>query len=479
MLFSACPVRGRALRMGFPFLDPKGRGCSAAFPFASARGLRRKRTEADCVDSRAPFSMAHGGVRNPGLFHAGGRMKAGVGYSNGENSYSCGKAAAEAAVQTGGIRRPGLVFAFCHGNHDHRAFLGGLRSVVGDSVPVVGGSSIGVITNNDLSYERFPTGVAVLEAGGIHCRVGSAGDVNRDERAAGKKLAERFSLIEKDRLFLLFYDSIKAPSDGRGPPLLNASTPLIEGVASGLDSRIPIIGAGLLGDYGFGPTQQFCGSHVSSQSAVGVSLDIDFHVRIMHGCTPLDGVYRSITKMEGATIYELDGRPIVEVIDELYGNTEWRKSYPVALLTLGQNHGPRFGAYREDRYVNRLITGVLPDGRGVNIFEPDFECGSEIQFMLRDTGKMIESARKNSSGLMRHITEEAGRKPLFGLYIDCAGRSGGYSNTASEEAAEVQDVFNRYGVPLLGFYSGVEIAPLLRRSRGLDWTGVLLVLTGE
>jgi len=28
---------------------------------------------------------------------------------------------------------------------------------------------------------------------------------------------------------------------------------------------------------------------------------------------------------------------------------------------------------------------------------------------------------------------------------------------------------------LLGFYSGVEVAPLLGKSRGLDWTGVLLV----
>ena len=28
-------------------------------------------------------------------------------------------------------------------------------------------------------------------------------------------------------------------------------------------------------------------------------------------------------------------------------------------------------------------------------------------------------------------------------------------------------------VPLLGFYSGVEIAPLMGRAQPLDWTGVL------
>jgi len=32
---------------------------------------------------------------------------------------------------------------------------------------------------------------------------------------------------------------------------------------------------------------------------------------------------------------------------------------------------------------------------------------------------------------------------------------------------------------LLGFYSGVEIAPFLGRSRGLDWTGVLLLFVED
>jgi hypothetical protein len=63
--------------------------------------------------------------------------------------------------------------------------------------------------------------------------------------------------------------------------------------------------------------------------------------------------------------------------------------------------------------------------------------------------------------------------------IDCAGRAAQISDTLTEEAAEVQTVMNEYAVPLLGFYSGVEVAPMLGQSRGLDWTGVLLVLAEE
>ena len=243
---------------------------------------------------------------------------------------------------------------------------------------------------------------------------------------------------------------------------------------------MPIIGAGVIGDYDLSPAKQFCGSYVGNQSVVGALLAGDFkpYFRIMHGCSPLDGVYHRITKIQGSNIYELDGKPIVEMIDELFGNQDWRYHHPVDLLTIGRNFGSRFEEYKEGNYVNRLITGILPDGEAIGIFEPDFEEGTEIQFMLRDTTKMIESAKRNSAELMEQIKTE-GRKALFGMYIDCAGRTAKYLNTKIEEASEIQEVFNQYNIPLLGFYSGVEIAPLLKKSRGLDWTGVLLVLAEE
>jgi small ligand-binding sensory domain FIST len=196
----------------------------------------------------------------------------------------------------------------------------------------------------------------------------------------------------------------------------------------------------------------------------------------MHGCTPKDGIYHTITKMEGPVIYEIDEKPVVELIDDMYGNQDWRRQVPVKRLSIGVNHGEKFGEYNEKEYVNRLIAGVLPEGAGIVIFEPDLSPGTEILFMLRDSKKIIESARKNPAELMTRIKTD-GKKPVFGLYIDCAGRTASYSDTLVEEASEICKVFNQANVPLLGFYSGVEIAPLLGKSRGLDWTGVLLVLT--
>ena len=260
---------------------------------------------------------------------------------------------------------------------------------------------------------------------------------------------------------------------------MNASSPIIDGIQSILQSNVPFIGAGLVGDYQFSNTQQFCGSNVSEQSIVGAlfSGSVNVYHSVMHGCSPVDGRYRKITKMQGSVIYELDGRPIVETIDESYGDQSWREQHPLSLLTIGVNYGERF-QYQEDKYVNRLITGILPDGGGIGIFEPDLEQGMEIQFMLRDGNMMIESARNNSESLMKNINDD-GKMPVFGLYINCAGRAAEQSNTETEEAAEVQRVMNKYNTPLLGFYSGVEVAPILGKSRGLDWTGVLMVLAKD
>ena len=406
-------------------------------------------------------------------------MKIGTGYSNRKDGHLSGMAVAKSAIEKGGIQRPDVVFAFCAGQVDHEDYFRGLKNVVGDQVPILGGSAVGIITNDVLSYEDYAAGAAIIESKTFKYKEAAARGLDKDEKQAGYRLTQNLPHDKEDKLLMIFYDSVKTPAKDDLPPVLNASSPLIEGIEQALQSNVPIVGAGLVGDYDLGPTKQFCGSCVGSQSVAGVMLAGDFtpYFRIMHGCTPLSGVYHKITKIDKSIIYELDGKPIVEMIDELYGNSDWQQQRPVNLLTLGEYHGKRYEKPIEEYYVNRLITGCLPNGEGIGIFEPDFETGTEIQFMLRDTERMIESAKKNSIELMGQIKAD-GKKALFAFYIDCAGRTSGFSNTNTEEASEIQSVCNQHHLPLFGFYSGVEVAPLLHKSRGLDWTGVLVVLAG-
>ncbi len=405
-------------------------------------------------------------------------MKVGIGFDNQEDSFASGKIIAKRAVQKGGIKRAEFALAFCSTNVNAGELLKGIHEVIGKDIPVLGGSGIGIITNHLISYENYPAGLVLIEDKGIHWQIAVAEGLDECGRKVGRDLANQLSCEKSNKIFL-FYDSIKKPLGNNTPPIMNSSKPLLEGLEEELGKNIPIFGGGTVGDFNFSPTIQFAGNCVKSQCASALLLSGNFEIdfSIMHGCSPKDGIYHTITKIDGAVIHEIDNRPIVEVINEMYGNEEWQKQVPVRRLTIGINHGEKFGSeYSEANYVNRLILGVLPDKMGIIIFEPDLEVGMDIQFMLRDSQKMIESARKNSENLIRKI-QEKGRKPVWGFYIDCAGRTAMFSETVIEEAEEVQKIFNRNNIPLFGFYSGVEIAPFLHKNRGLDWTGVLTVFS--
>jgi len=404
--------------------------------------------------------------------------KIGISYGNDRDAYSLGRSSAQAALQSGGIDRADLLLAFGSGSLDLDLFYQGLRSVVGASTPIVGGSGLGVITQDHLSYEGFPAAVAAIQSDSISFAVTSAGDLDRGEAATGRKMVDDLPLCAADKLLLLFYDSIRVPASKEAPPILNSSAPLLDGVEGTLAGHVPVFGAGLVGGYDFGPTRQFCGFKSATQQAVGCLMSGDFSVyqTTMHGCIPLNGVYHKITRMQGNTIFELDGMPVVPMIDQLFGSQEWQQERPIiSNLTIGINYGERYGAPLEGYYVNRLITGVSPDGTGISMFESDLEPGQEIQFLIRDNRMMQKSVRENTPAILERVKSD-GRVPLLALYINCGGRTAAYSVTDEEEAAEVQRVMKEAGVPLLGFYSGVEIAPMLGRSRGLDWTGVLIVL---
>ncbi|MFZ1200712.1 MAG: FIST N-terminal domain-containing protein [Desulfobacterales bacterium] len=304
-------------------------------------------------------------------------MKIGIGYENLSDARLSGTRVAEEARQSGALDRPDLVLAFCSGGLSPTDFFEGLQSVFGRGVPIIGGSAVGIITQNTLSYDGHPAGALAIQSDTICCRTAAADRLNEDEKDAGRRLAQQLGYGPGDRLLLFFYDSIRQAATGPSPPVLNASAPLIEGIAETLKNDMSIFGAGLLGDYAMQSTSQFTGASVGSEMVVGMVLNGALRVyhRIMHGCTPLDGIYHRVTKAAGPCIYELDGRPIVPMIDDLYGDPAWRQKTPVDLLTIGSYHGEKYSGIEEGRYVNRLIVGTLPEGEGVCLFEPDIQEG--------------------------------------------------------------------------------------------------------
>jgi hypothetical protein len=272
-----------------------------------------------------------------------------------------------------------------------------------------------------------------------------------------------------DRALLVFYDSCKQ----QNPPMLNFATWLFEGLEVYLPKHISCAGGGLLSDMQLSVTYQFFNNEVRTQNAVAVLIGgkCSMHTTIMHGCKPAS-VYLTITRAQGPVVSEIDGRPALEVIDELLGQNHGIKWKDFSLfVTLGVNKGEKFASFDERAYANRLTLAVDEPGKSLIMFEPDLKAGDEIQLMRRsvDLGYM-------QSGIEDLQMKVNGNKPLFSFYINCAGRAKPYAGGEFEDAEEVQKAIGS-SVPFMGFYSGVEIAKVGEKLQPLDWTGVLCTIS--
>jgi hypothetical protein len=401
-------------------------------------------------------------------------VKAGVAFAENQNSFESGKRVAAEALEKVG-QTGSLVLAFCTAKHDYHACFAGIKSEVGD-VPVIGGPAIGVITSSSIGYGGYQMGVAILPDD-LTCNLAAIGGLDNGEENAGLELGRQLSLKRNpgEKLTLLFYDSVKSPPPPA--PVLNVSSSLLGGFEKGIGKEVPlIVGAGLVGSFTFDRGKLFCGTKAAAQHAVAIIIsgECSVDVKIMHGCKPMSD-YHTITKVEGPVVYEIDGKPALTVIDDLLGNQDWQRQLPLLLITLGVNHGEKYAPYNEKNYVNRLIVGIISEEKAIVLFEADFKEGTEFQFMRRSAGLMEESAERGSREVMAYL-QENNLEPFFALYIDCAGRAAAFSGAEKEEASIIQTNIGK-NVPLLGIYSGVEIAPLKGKSRGLDWTAVLLILS--
>ena len=402
--------------------------------------------------------------------------RSGVGYVDITDSLEAGRTCAEKAMGNGSLERSDFTVAFCGGNHDPINFLKAVRDVVGEST-LIGGTAVGVITNEKSSYGGYEAGVAVVSSDSMRFDAMSVGGLKESEEAAGEELGRMLAgrSDEDARAILLFYDSVKST-----PPLtVNLASQLIKGVERGLGAQhAPVLGGGMIKDYQWSGSHVFANDTAMTQHAVGVVIsgNCSVHHAISHGCEPASD-YHTITSIDGPVVKELDGRPALDVIEDIIGPGAARDWQQYSLLiTLGANYGSDpYGDFDENQYVNRLIAAANPEDGSVVLFESHFGHGERIQIMRRSNEHMLSSAREMSNDVLKSVGTS---DPFLALYIDCAGRTSGFSGAGAEEGAIIQETIGSQ-MPLLGFYSGVEIAPFMGGSRALDWTGVLIVLSED
>ncbi len=398
-------------------------------------------------------------------------MKVGVGYSDHPDSATAARQAVAAARVGSNLERCDMALLFSTASHDALVLRDAVAVAVGGQTPVVGGWSVGAITNQSFGYAGDQVGLALLEFDGARCEVFAEGDLADGEFAVGQRLGKRLAVagVLADTAVVLLYDTVDRT---RGGMRLIMATPLLEGIQQSLGFLPKLVGAGLAGDMLGTPTWQWTGSQTLQRQVLALAFSeggLCMDSAIMHGCQPATGYY-TVTRADAQTVLEIDGEPALDFVRRILGPALSPRDYGF-FVTLGVNKGNKWAAFDESSYVNRMCLKVDSKRRGLVMFEPDLVEGTQVQIMHRSVTLDYIGPR-----IERLFDGLNGRRPVFALYINCAGRAAGYAGIEDEDARIVQQaVADR--VPLLGVYTGVEVGDVLGRPTALDWTGVFCLFS--
>lgn len=395
----------------------------------------------------------------------GSSSRAGTAYADSPDTRGAAAQAARQALERCGGGEASLALCFYHGHHDPADVQQGVRDALGD-VPLLGGSAAGIVTNDALGYEGHQIGIAVLTGVEGRARIVEAdGLASRGEQEVGAALGRALGEVED---VLLLYSSVRSGLTHPDGFSLFFGTPLLAGLRTTATHRT-LAGAGLIDSLQPGTSHVIGPSGPRREGVVALATEAGLRMdtTILHGCRP-SGAYHEITATEGPMLLEIDGRPALDVIGELTGGAP-PEEYPFRVI-LGVNRGDRYGPFDEASYQTRLCLAVVPERKALVMFEPDLEPGAQVQLMRYSMDMDYVETRVRDA-----LAAVEGRRPVLALYVNCAGRVSVMSGLDTEDGDAVRAALG--DIPLLGFYTGVEIAQVRETLRPLDWTGVLCIFS--
>lgn len=190
--------------------------------------------------------------------------------------------------------------------------------------------------------------------------------------------------------------------------------------------------------------------------AVGAVLQGNFVLRtvVSQGCKPI-GQPQIITRCEGHVIYELGGRPALEVIRETIADLSPEDQ---ALVRTSLMIGRVIDEYKEqfDRgdFLIRTFMGA-DAASGAVAFGDTFRVGQTVQLHVRDA----MTAREDLHVLLDTLTPDLATRPARGaLLFSCNGRGAHMYGEPDHDSRAIADTTGT--IPIAGFFCNGEIGPI-------------------
>ncbi|MDI7266485.1 MAG: FIST N-terminal domain-containing protein [Myxococcota bacterium] len=314
-------------------------------------------------------------------------------------------------------------------------------------LPLVGASATSVIGESGW-IERGVSALAIRRpAGGV--RIGSIDGVrDMTPEAFADAAAAAIPLTAAGTLVILFADALVPDYDAklralgaRRPDLLSC------GACSSFDTSLGP------GDPGFLTNWQAFGGSIRRDSLVFAAFE-NAAGRLGAACTFAHGFQQigrpaRVTRTEGSTIFEIDGRPARDHFRRYIGDSDLRIDGYANMVCFSVSRSA--AGIATPQYS--LPLEFLPDG-SVRVLN-SVPAGSEIVLCTTTRRDLVDAARSAAARVVRSM---APAHPGVLLIFSCGGRQMVLGRRCEQEIAAIREEVGR-DVPVFGFYSGGEFAP--------------------
>jgi hypothetical protein len=396
--------------------------------------------------------------------------KAGVGMSRHHNPSVAGREAAEQALQKAGVAKPDFVFMFGSIGYDQRSLVRAVRETT-RGAPLTGCSAEGTINGDDADESNFSVVVTAISSDELHWMNGLAAGLRADPRDAGKRVAQDLlpHLSAETIGLFVFPDGVSLS--------LEHFFAGLEGTLSS-ERFLPMWGGGAGNNYIFGePTYQYCDDEVVSDGVSYALLSGRARASwaLSHSLIPIGGE-RKVTRSQGNVIYEIDGKPATEVLNEylpegaLADERDWsRYAYSLALTSKAPSY------MKDEEYIVRGVPQLnLTDG-SVTV-QTEVTEGTSVWFSSRDKEKITAGLDRMAAQIKEQL---GGAQPKLVFQFECSTR--GKLMFREQEKLQLLKRLRQSvnpDVPWAGFYTeGRELGPVEKHNDPHLLTSVVLALS--
>lgn len=372
---------------------------------------------------------------------------AGVGASQKADSTEAIQEAYTQAMQPLGGQLPSLLLLFASPTtYDQQVLLNFLKEKAPQAV-ITGGSSAGEITSVAGSIDKSIALMAIY-ADKMKFVLGKGENVQVDSKKAGQDLANSImqgANGEKPKAIIMIPDGLLANGED-----------IVVGVLDVMGKDFMLAGGSAGDDYTFKGTYEYYGNQILQGSVVGIGLfgDVTFGIGVRHGFMPISAAH-TVTKAEGKTIYEIDGKPAFEIYNQYFGKEVEAlraKGEPIASITALYPFGMH--APNKEGY---LIRGILnTDDKGVMTLTASIPQGEEVFLMLASEAEAVAAAQ---DAARQALQRSEGKTIKAIILFNCISRKKILVGKRQNEIDSIRAILGKE-IPLIGFYTYGEQAPL-------------------